>query len=761
MFWFHKSIVLFVLCLSSLLTRPAFAAEGMFLLDHLPQARLKAAGLSISSKELIDLSNAVVQVAGGGSGAFVSKRGLLITNHHVAYTCLARLNSMAKHKGIMERGFNAESSDDEISCPGYDLLIVQGYKDITSDVLRAVSPGLAWRGRYLAIQRQTAAVVRQCESGGTYTCEVASMDGGASYYLTLYLRVRDVRLVYAPPRSLGKFGGDIDNWMYPRHTADFTFLRAYVNNEGAGIAYDKRNIPMHTHNYLQLSATGYKRGSLALVMGFPARTSRHATSNGVRFYSEVQLPAYLKTYRGLISTLHEEMKERDIAKRKYEGLESGFQNAVKYYDMSQKGMGRWQVLQKKLKEEAVMVADPARGREAKAMLVEIDGVFKRYRGYFRRKLAVEQLLRASRILRMAYDVVKWAREKGKADSRRKDRRYKDKNIFRLKEAAARLEAEVDLDVERALVYYLLRDAQSLAKGEQLWSVGRLLAATARALKRLKGEARRKKVDFATYFRDRYGADLVPDPLRNAVNMIFGRSVVLARTPDDKALAAAQARRANWLEMDVRALKQEKDPVLQFARYLDAEYQSIIDGPYREVSERLATTLHPKWVKRIKRPAYPDANSTVRLSYGSIEDYQPADSSKKYHYVTTVGEMLRKDRGKYPFLIPPQFKRAFTQRTGTQFTDPTVNDIPLNFTTTLDTTGGNSGSPVLDQKGQLIGLLFDGTPESILSDWQYLPKWQRSICFDIRFANYLLTVDNATRLLKELGLVAIKAPAWSQ
>jgi len=757
MYWFHRVLILLTL----LLPAKAFAAEGMFLLDGLPEARLKAAGLTLSSKALVKLSNAVVQVAGGGSGSIISKRGLLITNHHVAYRCLSRLNSMPKHKGIMERGFNAETADDEISCPGYDLLIVQGHKDITKDMLRAVSPGLSWRRRYLAIQRQTAAVVRQCESGGTYTCEVAAMDGGASYYLTLYLRVRDVRLAYAPPRSLGKFGGDVDNWMYPRHTADFTFLRAYVNDEGAGIAYNKKNIPMYTPDYLRLSATGYKRGSLAFVMGFPARTSRHATSKSVQFYSDVKLPAYIKTYNGLIGTLHEEMKASDIAKRKYESLESGFQNAVKYFDMSQKGMARWRVLEKKLQEEAIMVADPARGKEAKAMLTEIGGVFNRYGKYFRRKLAVEQLLRASRLLRMTYDVVKWAREKGKADSLRKDRRYKDKNIFRLKEGADRLEAEVDLGVERALVYYLLRDAQSLPKKQRLWSVGRLLAATTAALKRMKSEARRKKTELSTYYHERYGVEMGPDLLRNAVNMIFGRSVAIARTTDTKAINAAKARRANWLEMDVRALKKEKDPLLQFARYLDAEYQSIIDGPYREVSERLETSLHPKWVQRIKRPAYPDANSTVRLSYGSIKDYQPADSSKKYHYLTTVGEMLAKERGKYPFLIPPRLKRAFTKRTRTQFTDPTVNDIPLNFTTTLDTTGGNSGSPVLDSKGQLIGLLFDGTPESILSDWQYLPQWQRGICFDIRFANYMLTLDNATRLLKELGLVAIKAPAWSQ
>jgi hypothetical protein len=751
-----RTAVVVALLLTCLAAR-AWGAEGMFLLDRLPVAALKKSGLKISAAKLLQLSRAVVQVASGGTGSFVSRRGLVATNHHVAYRCLAALGSRREHLGLLERGYLARTEAAELPCPGYDLLVVQEVRDVTSQV-RTVALSGRWPAQVEAIRLRREDLVAECEKEhASRTCEISALNGGTGYLLSVYRRIRDVRLVYAPPLALGKYGGEIDNWMFPRHTADFTFLRAYVDRRGSTAAYAKDNVPLGTPQHLEVTGDGIRERSLVEVIGFPARTSRHVPARQARFYIQEQIPVTLGLLKGLINTVNHLRSSSDDVSRKYASLESGLQNALKYYEMSREGFTRWKTLERKQEQETALLArqekDEPAATTATATLAEIDKVLDRAHGYYRRFALLARLVGAScASLRAAHDMAKWGHEKAKESRLRKDERFKDKNVYRVIEAAERLEQEIDLDAEKALLLHMLREGQKLPVAQRPKSTAALLRWGRAELARARAAAARQRRPLAELYQARYGVAPAPDPLQAAVDMMYGGTRLIAHGDDPTAVAEAVKLRSEVFAMKSAEVAKLGDPLLRYGRDVEAELTALREGPYKELEQYLETVLRPRWVQAVK-PAYPDADFTVRLSFGSVRSYTAAASGRSYRHLTTLSELLAKDKGTLPFLVPRALRAAFPRRMSSPLVDRAVNDIPVNFTATLDTTGGNSGSPVLDDRGRLVGLLFDGTPESILSDWQFVPSHQRAICLDIRFVLYLASLEKAERLLKEL-----RAPA---
>ena len=757
------------LSISLLMTLPATAraGEGMYLLDRLPEAWLKRSGLKIPVAKLRELARAVVKVGRGGTGSFVSDKGLVVTNHHVAYGCLVRLNARKGHQGIMHRGYLAQAQADELACPGYYLRALIKVEDVTAQVLKGVKAANRrnYKKRFEQLRQRKEQLRQACEADGKHVCQVAAMDGGTAYYRSTYLRIRDVRLVYAPPRSLGKYGGDVDNWMYPRHTADFTYLRAYVAPDGKAAPHAKKNVPYKPPVHLKVSTHGVKRKSLVLVIGFPGRTSRHRTSHAVRFHSEQKLTRVIEMLGRALTVLEERRKASADARRKYMGLESGLQNAIKYYRMSREGFTKWDVLKRKLAWEQALFSgkgelagvkapklDARSLGQAKKLHAEIGKLYAGWLKHHRRFNALGRLTGwVVPSVRTAHDIVKWSKERHKPDAKRKDGRYKDKNKVLFMEAAGRLEQEIELETEKAMLLFLLRESEKLPRAQRLRSTGRLLAAAAKELARARRQARKQKQDFAAYYKKTYGVAQAKEPLQAAVDMMYGRTEILAHSGEAEEILRAAAARKRLFAAPRKAIARSADPLLAFAREIEAEFSALKDGPFTLVEQYLATVLRPRWVKQYKQAPYPDANFTVRLTAGSVQDYHESATGKTHHYTTDMAGLIKKGKGKYPFLVPPFLSKAHAAKKASRFYDGLIKDVPVNFTTTLDTTGGNSGSPVLDDKGRLVGLLFDGTPESILSDWQYLHKEQRSICMDIRFAHYLAALQGAERMLKELGI----------
>ncbi|MBW2736263.1 MAG: S46 family peptidase, partial [Deltaproteobacteria bacterium] len=726
------------------------------LLDKLPAKDLKRSGLKIPVAKLGELSRAVVQVARGGSGSFVSKEGLLVTNHHVAYGCLTRLDAKKAHKGLMQRGYIATSRAKELPCPGYDMLVVERMEDVTAKVKEGLPRGSRrnFKARFKQLRRAKEALRVACEEEQKGSvCEVSQMDGGRLYYLSVYKRIRDVRLVYAPPAALGKFGGDIDNWMFPRHSADFTFLRAYTNAKGMGASYAKGNVPLSTPVHLTVSKQGVKKKSLVLVMGFPGRTSRHAASHRVRYQQAFVMPQVLKLFEGALKVLATRAAQSDEAKRKYASLDARLNNGLKYFKMSKAGFTKWKLLENKLAAEAALKKSERFNKAGGAgIFAEMGRIYAKAQRLSGTYSNLEWLTRMVSTVRVAYNITRWGREKGLADTERPDNPYKDKNVYRFKEAAQRLEAETEPQTERALLTYFIRQAQQLPRHQRVEAVTWLMGwarKEERATRRAAKKAGMK--DTKAFYTKRYGVKPSEDVLERAVQMVFAKSQLVQQSGDKKAIAAVAFRKKAFT-LDAKALSKLKDPLLIFASKLDKQKKELRDGPFAVMEKYLGAVLRERWVEA-KGSSYPDANFTLRLSYGSVRDYTATATGKTHRYITALTGVVAKHQGKKPFNVPSFLREAHKKGAGkaSPYRDAEIDDVPVDFTCTLDTTGGNSGSAVLDDHGRLVGLLFDGTPESILSDWQYLHKEQRSIVVDIRYALFLAQLQGAKALLEELAV----------
>ena len=746
-----------LIAVTSLAHEPPRAAEGMYTLDKvesLPLRNLKKAGLELRGSEVIELSGAVVQVAGGGTGSFVSAQGLVVTNHHVAYGCIAALEAMDEHSGIADRGFVASELGDELPCPGYYLLLLVRTDDITREV-REASKGLAdFHARFEAEREAKERLTRVCEADGKHICKASPLNGGQKEQLSVYLRLLDVRLVYAPEKSIGKYGGDIDNWMYPRHTGDYAFLRAYVAPDGTPAAYADTNSPYKPAIFLKVSTEGIKKDSFVMVMGYPARTNRFATSAAANFYANQSIPASQDVYLPMLRVVEGFAAAYPAVGRRYARLIAGLNNATKYYGQLAEGIRKTAMLKRKQDAEKKM-ASKLKGKKRKELdkvMAEIERVYASYAKFHRTYYLLERMTRVgSPSLASAYTIAKWGIEKQKPDSQRKDDRFKEKNAFRLPEKSDRLELEVDFYTEAAILAAYFRAALALDDAWPALCVKELMEHTDGLLEGLKIELNDEMPTLAEVVRQRYGLVLPEDAEGVAAMLLLARSEMVAWNRDGMATEAARERRREWLKLDNAAVSNLEDPLIVFARGLERDLQALKEGPYLEVEEYLATELRRRWVNLQKAP-YPDANFTLRLSFGQVKDYTSTATGETHRYVTTLAEAIDKVTGKWPFVLPEKLLEVAKAGDAGRFLDEVAKDVPINFTSTLDTTGGNSGSPVMDGRGRLVGLLFDGTSESILSDWQYLEEDQRSICMDIRYALFLaLKVHGANRVIDELEL----------
>ncbi|MFH1531647.1 MAG: S46 family peptidase [Pseudomonadota bacterium] len=736
--------ILPLLALALLFVSPgARAEEGMVPVEALdPQVMdaMKAHGLTLDAKSLKALSLAVVQVGGGGTGSFVSPAGLVVTNHHVAYGCLARLDAMDTHKGILDAGYVAKDRAEELSCPGYYLLILEEVRDITGDVRKASRKKTDWHARFEAERLKKEALVASCQTSGGFVCEAKDFDGGGVVKLMIYTRLRDVRLVYAPEAAIGKFGGDIDNWMYPRHTGDYSFLRAYVAPNGDAVGYAAGNVPHTPQAHLRVSTEGVKKGDLTLVMGYPGSTSRFTSAAGARQYISRMIPWRRKAYGDLVKLLEGLSGVYDDVGRKYAGLIAGLNNACKYYGQLEEGFVKADLVAKKGAAE-LQRKGALKGRDAEdytTLTKEMDRIYGELDGYYDRLTLLERMTSlGSASLAFAHTLVRWGVEKQKPDMERKEDRFKDKNKHRLYEGADRLELSADLRAEAAILTYWFKTAMALPQDQRPKAVVQLLENVTAGSGGVAGMIVDGSVD------GEWGME--PEALAAWYLLRSSR----AASWDKAGTDAAKTRRTQWLDMDGAAIAAIDDPLVAFARALDADLQALKEGPYREVEERLSTELKRTWVRLMGAP-YSDANFTLRLTWGLVKDYHETATGRDHRYITDLAGVLAKETGEDPFVVPDKLKAA--AKDPGSWRDETIGDVPINFTATLDTTGGNSGSPVLDARGRLVGLLFDGTPESILSDWQYDDTYQRSICVDIRYALFLADkVHDAGHILTELGV----------
>ncbi len=707
------------------LASPVSADEGMWQPHQLPQLaeRLKELGLEIAPEKMSSLTehpmNAVIWL-GGCTASFVSPDGLVITNHHCAMGAL-QYNS-TEEANLMKNGFVAENRSGEVFAgPGSRVLVTVSFDEVT-DEIQAAAGDLAGRERYKAIEARQKELVKACEEDEGHRCRVSSFHGGLQHYLFKQLEIRDVRLVHAPAGSVGKYGGDVDNWMWPRHTGDYAFYRAYVGPDGKPADFSEENVPYKPKHYLKVSDQGVEAGDYVMVTGYPGRTNRYRLADEVESTFGWSYPLMKERFKEMLDIIEAETKDRPDAAIKYAGMVAGLSNVMKNYDGMLTGYAKSDIVERKESiEEGLLewiAADEGRRAKYGSTLEELLALIEELRSTRERGVYYSRGARGSRLLGTAVGLYQLAREKQKVDAERRPG-YQERDMRRRKEGLERFDKRFDAQVDRALwlrgleLYAAIPTDQHVAEFDERFGIE--------------------------------GNEIDMDKVAEVSAEMYELSEL-----DDKA------KRLEWFEADAPAFKASEDPFIQLAVKL---YDS--DKKLREEGEERAgkfNELRPKYMEAMiafqesrGQAIYPDANSTLRVTFGQVKGYSPKDAVT-YTPFTTLDGILQKDTGEDPFDSPPKLLDTIHAGRFGRYADKKLGTVPVNFLADLDTTGGNSGSPTLNGKGELVGLAFDGNWESIISDWDFLPKVTRSIHVDMRYVLWVMDfVDEADHLIKEMGV----------
>ena len=701
------------------LLAPAFAVEGMWEPSQLPAlaAPLRAAGFPGDPAVLgrLDASPlAAVVSTGGCTASFVSKDGLLVTNHH----CIVGDLQQAQKEGedLVVSGFYAATRAEERSAgPAKRITITERTDDVTAKVLGGLSPKLDDLARNAKIEERTKKLVADCEAATPgRRCRVASFYEGLRYQLITQAELKDVRVVMAPPESVGSYGGDIDNWHWPRHAGDFGFLRAYVGKDGKPADYSPDNVPYTPGHVLPVDPTGVGPGEFVMVTGYPGSTERWWTSAELAREATVRMPVAISRLQWVIG-LYDSVIAADPTAAPLLNVGKGYlSNGLFNRKGALVGFQRAGVVAKaKARDEALAAwikADPARAALYAGPLAELDSVITRRDATYRRDEVMGWLGRAD-LLSAAFTLHRVSIERAKPDAKR-EIGFQERDLPRVKARLAALQKSLHLEAERRYLRALLVEAASLPTDQQ---VPELMAWL--------------------------GAGTPEEVADRAVARLFA-DLALDTVAEREALFTAK-------RADIEA---NKDGFLSLAVAL---------FPYRE-AQRIAgkedsgalARLRPMYARALQAfdPArtYPDANGTLRVTFGTVQGYDGADAVR-YLPQTTLGGLAAK-AGPAPFDAPTGLLSAVAAGKFGPYVDSALGSVPVNYLSDLDITGGNSGSPTLDAEGRLVGLAFDGNYEGIASDWMFDAEKARTIHVDIRYVLfYLDAVTNADALLTELGV----------
>jgi hypothetical protein len=723
-----SALALVALMLVSLVPFRARAEEGMFLPDaiaSLPFDKLVKKGLKLKATDLYDpngvsIKDAVV-IVDGGTGEFVSPEGLLLTNHHVAFDGLVAASTQANDYGT--KGFTAKTRAEELPAKGYDVTITQDLKDVTGEILNGISDTMspAERSRAISVKVQAMEAAGANEAEGI-TTRVLPMNDGLSYYRFTYLILRDVRVVYAPPKNIGFFGGDPDNFEWPRHCGDFTFMRAYVGPNGKPAEYSTANVPYKPKKFLTLSMEGVKEGDFTMVMGYPGSTRRYRESYSVAYNQDVAIPSSIDTYTYQIETLQNAGKNDPALRVKLQSTIFNLSNELKNYEGSVIAMRRANIVEKKRAEEAAFTrwldGDPARKAKYGEVLPTLAKAYQELNVTAQRDLLVQQMFGSSDVLAIASFAQQAAVDKEKPEGERNPA-LGAAGIQRVRAQLAGVFTERNPTAERELLTYLLRKAEELPAAQKIDFIEKRFG-------NLQGEARRRAEED------------------------FARSVV-----DGKRYATTESA-STLFDLSTAQLRDLREPLIDFAIELGTESQRI--SPRQQAFNATVQRWRPLLVQGMAEmkggKLYPDANRTLRFTYGEVKGYVPREAIL-YTPFTTLSGVVEKDTGREPFDVPQKLTQLYRARDFGLYASK--GDVPVNFLSTTDIIGGNSGSPILNGRGEQIGIVFDGNYEGLGNDFFYNEDKGRTISVDIRYVLFVTDkFGGAGYILKELDIKGMPA-----
>jgi V8-like Glu-specific endopeptidase len=709
--------------LTALASTAALADEGMWVPQQLPEIAkpLAAAGLELDPAQLADLTGqpmgAVVSL-GGCTASFVSPTGLVVTNHHCAYGSI-QLNSTPE-RNLLETGFNAATTADELSGgPNARIYVTERITDVSDRIAAVQRADLDGAARDRAIDAESKRLVAECEQDAGYRCSVAKFFGGVQYRLFKQLEIKDVRLVYAPAGAIGNYGGEVDNWMWPRHTGDFSFIRAYVGKDGKPAAYSPDNVPYRPKHWLRIAPEGLAAGDFAMIAGYPGSTARYALAGEFENTAAKVYPAYVGHYRDLVALIEAGGKADKDVEIKYASTIRGYLNTMKNWQGQVDGFAAMGATARKRAEEAAVLAwlrgRGASGQPALEAHAQLQALQARREATQERDRVLGAL---GGLFGNARNLYRLAIERAKPDAER-ERGYQQRDLATFEGNLRQFEKRFAPGMDRQILEYWLGKYVALPQAQRLpeldaWLGGLDAAHIDRALD-------------AAYAATKLGS--TDERLRL---MTAGRAEFEASSDPFVQLAVKLMPALLAIEEQGRQLAGED------ARWRPAYLQGVID-----------------YNRAHGTAVYPDANSTLRITYGHVTGYAPRDGVA-YVPFTTLEGLAAKATGTAPFNAPAKELALIRAKDYGGRAVPALGSVPVNFMTDTDITGGNSGSPTLNAKGELVGLAFDGNLESVAGNWLFDPALKRTIHVDVRYLLWLMeNVEPAPRLLEEMGVARPK------
>ncbi len=707
-------MLLIALVMSSFMSR---ADEGMWLPFMLGRnyEEMKANGLQLTAEQIYSLNqgslkDAVISFGGFCTGEIVSKNGMIFTNHHCGYDAIAGVST--KEKNYLDNGFWAKNHGEEIAIPGLTATFMIRMEDVTAQISKELTSTMTTAERAAKIKEISAILIKDATAGTHYEAFVRDFYNGNEFYLFVKETFKDVRFVGTPPQSVGKYGGDTDNWMWPRHTADFSVFRVYAGSDNKPADYDAANRPFEARHHLPISLKGVQENDYAMVFGFPGRTNRYMTSYGIDQTVNLLQPKQIDIRGKKLETMKSFMDKDVDIRLMYSSTYANVANYWKNFIGQQAQVKNNNVIGKKQELEQQFAAFTKSKSEYANVLENLESAYK---------------TKASTVIMRAYQnefvfsvdaMVNAYRYKFYLEAlAAKDEAKTKMTADRLKEMTLESFDLTNAKVENAIIAEVLKMYLKDMPSEQVIGEN---------LKKLKSKGEK---GFDAYMKSISGKSIFTDKAR------YEKFVA---NPTEKALKA--------------------DPLFKLVMEMDEAFVKFTATDEMKAADEKIAKSNRLFVKGIRemqpdKKFYPDANSTMRLTYGKVLPYDPKDGVT-FHYTTSIDGVIQKEDKTNPeFELDPRIKEVWKSKDYGQYADTKTGNLVVNFLTTNDITGGNSGSPTLNGKGELIGLAFDGNWEAMSGDYFFEPNVQRTIVCDVRYVLWLMDkCYGAQNLINEMTLI---------
>lgn len=716
-----KKLLLIGLAISMIMPN-LFADEGMWLplLLKKKEADMQKSGMRISAEDIYNVNNAslkdaVMLFGTGCTGEFVSSQGLLLTNHHCGYSFIVSHSTV--ERDYLTNGFWAMNRGEELPCRGLTITRLVYMEDVTSRVLEGVSDDMTEQKRQTLIEANIEKVKAKATEGNHYTAVIKPFYYGNQYFMYVNEVFKDVRLVGAPPSNIGKFGGDTDNWMWPRHTGDFSVFRVYADKDGKPAEYSKDNVPYTPKKHLKINIKGVEEGDFTFVFGYPGTTKQFLTSDAVDYVQNVEDPTRIKLRTARLDVYNRAMNESPAQRLRYASKVASVANGWKKWQGEVRGLKRLNAIEKKKAFEKDFNAWAQDKEEYRDVLAQLKKTYADIKDLNLSYTYLSEAIFASDLMnqvRSVANIISLSEKNGKNEAEivaLTEKFYNSLQNYYSKDYVNHRKVDKEIFVKTMSIFYY-----DYAKKSHYW------------LRDLIENHNDGKAE--EFFAKVYESSFLSNPQQAEKLLKNFKPKNVKKLINDPAVELFLPIWGQYIEKD---------------RYDLAVYDDKLDSLYRVYVDGIMK-------KDTKKEFYPDANLTLRVAYGNIKTYQPKDAITYEAFSTIEGIMEKENPEIYDYVVEPKLKQLYEKKDYGIYSNE-KGELPVAFIASNHTTGGNSGSPVLDKDGNLIGINFDRNWEGTMSDIMYDPSQCRNISLDIRYCLFIIDkFAGASHLIGEMDLI---------